>query len=408
MHSDYLIYSIPIIVFIFVVILIYIKVKYKFWSSQPVFHIYDFKYHLFPPGIIRTTAPEKSKFFDSDIQFRNTEDISKKTLDMFCSFIRTCYLQDKYSKYIPSIDNIAPYFNGHNKKSYISLKMGTDTLVDTKTQHLINRPKIYSSMTSRPMHCIIIPSLSSDDIYSFDCNYVDYLCIDYNERNKGLAAKTIYTHEYHHWREPKAPVVSVFKREDSTLGIIPICHYQMLSFDMKNWKQMTPMPSNMGKIVQCTPNSYYLVSEFIHKTKHNFNLYMSVNEGNIMELIRTKNIYVYMYVSTKGEIQSIFFFRKTCTFFDDTKRHVLACFASIRNTTSEDVFVYAFKLSVVHIVKNYKENYSYLLMENISNNNILISNLQKRTMPSFKSPASYFFYNFAYTTFHSNNCLIIN
>ena len=40
----------------------YIKIKYRFWSAQPVFHIYDFHYWLFSPDYINKSLPEKNKF----------------------------------------------------------------------------------------------------------------------------------------------------------------------------------------------------------------------------------------------------------------------------------------------------------------------------------------------------------
>ena len=58
----FLLYIIYCILLIFIVCFAIIKIKYKFWSIQPVFHFYNIKYWLFPPGIIETQEPETNKY----------------------------------------------------------------------------------------------------------------------------------------------------------------------------------------------------------------------------------------------------------------------------------------------------------------------------------------------------------
>ena len=44
--------------------MIYVKVKHRFWSNQPVFHIYSLRNWLFPKGIIDPELPKPNKFCD--------------------------------------------------------------------------------------------------------------------------------------------------------------------------------------------------------------------------------------------------------------------------------------------------------------------------------------------------------
>ena len=84
---------------------------------------------------------------------------------------------------------------------------------------------------------------------------------------------------------------------------------------------------------------------------------------------------------------------------------VLSCFASI-STTEDNIFIQGFKISFWKIAA---ENYfGFCAIEDISDNNILINNIQLKTKPLVISPTAYFFYNFAYPTFKSNKVLIIN
>ena len=49
---------------------IFIKVKFRFWASQPVFHIYNLYYWLFPPGIVQHDNPPLTKYYDAEIYVR--------------------------------------------------------------------------------------------------------------------------------------------------------------------------------------------------------------------------------------------------------------------------------------------------------------------------------------------------
>ena len=68
-------YILGSICILFLTLYLYVKVKYKFWSIQPVFHIYNLKYWLWPPGIIQHKMPPKTKYYNWRIEcdtFSNT------------------------------------------------------------------------------------------------------------------------------------------------------------------------------------------------------------------------------------------------------------------------------------------------------------------------------------------------
>lgn len=388
------------------VFFVVIRLRFRFWATQPVFHVYDLQYYLFPPGIIYPTLPDKTKFYDPDIEHLPIDDPSSETnpdmMHQLARFIRTNYLQTPAVQFCPTVDNVAPYFSSHANKSYISVKWGTELIANAKTNKIIVRPKPISSMTTRPVVCEI------SKLEPFECNYVDYLCVADTDRGKGLAAHMIYTHAYHTRRKNNKVIVSLFKREDNLTGIVPMCVYDTIGFDMHRWKYIAPMPPNMGSVVECVPSTVYQLIDFITTTKGQFEMYASVSPGNLTELVRTKNIYVYMLLSTGGEIMGAYFFRNTCTWHKDRAK-VLGLFASInRNAAaSPDLFSYAFKLATSDIVQKNPE-YTYIVIESLSNNDIIIENLKQRTTVSSRSPTAYFFYNFAYHTFQSNKVIVIN
>ena len=125
-----------------------------------------------------------------------------------------------------------------------------------------------------------------------------------------------------------------------------------------------------------------------------------------MELVSTKNLFVKMLV-IHGNIEAVYIFRKTCTFIEKNKE-IISCIASINgNTLSTNEFIQGFKVALWSIVKQY-QNFNYLSVEDVSDNIYLINNLTIKTHPIIVSPTAYFFYNFAYSPFKSERCLIIN
>ena len=130
---------------------------------------------------------------------------------------------------------------------------------------------------------------------------------------------------------------------------------------------------------------------------------LNQNVINFIELIKTKNIFVNMIIADDA-IVAVYFFRKSCVYIEKNME-VLSCFASI-STTEDNIFIQGFKISFWKIAA---ENYfGFCAIEDISDNNILINNIQLKTKPLVISPTAYFFYNFAYPTFKSNKVLIIN
>ena len=74
--------------------------------------------------------------------------------------------------------------------------------------------------------------------------------------------------------------------------------------------------------------------------------------------------------------------------------------------TSEE-FIKGFKVSLWSIIKEHN-NLRYLTIEDISDNTGIINNICIKTHPMVINPMAYFFYNFAYSPFKSEKCLIIN
>jgi GNAT superfamily N-acetyltransferase len=374
--------------------------KYGFWVVQPVFHVYDFMYMLKPPGIINHNLPEKNKYTNfksiDTTMFQEVSEIKKSRL---VNFIRSNYLQNKENIFSPKSENIIPYFNGHNAKSFISFYNEENLMLDLKKGTMVEDKKIIGIMSSRPIHVVIN---NNDKDAKFDAYYVDYLCVDKMYRKKGIAPQLIQTHEYNQRHLNKNIVVSLFKREDELTGIVPLCFYSTYGFSVNKWTKPDDLHPSYKMLEINEQNSHFLF-DFIKKNNNNFDIIINTEVTNIIELIKTNNIFIYV-ILLDDEIICAYFFRKTCTFIEKNME-VLSCFASINNC-DDNIFIQGFKISFWKIAA--EKYFGFAAIEEISHNNIIIDNLKIKTAPLIVSPTAYFFYNFAYPTFKSDRVLIIN
>jgi hypothetical protein len=355
------------------------------------------------PGIINHGLPVPNKYTN----FKNVDtvsyaDLSDFKIKRFVQFIKTNFLNYKTNIFSPKIENISPYFYGHLSKSFISFYNEENLLTDLKKGTTINDPKIIGVMTGRPLHVVINNGMNDA---KFDVYYIDYLCVDKSYRKKGIAPEVIQTHYYNQSHINKNITVNLFKREDELTGIVPLCVYSTYGFSVNTWTKPAELLP-MYKLVEINAQNFHLLFSFIQENSLQFDILIYNESTNIIELLKTKNVFIYAIVF-QNDIVCAYFFRKSCVFVDKDLE-VLSCFASINNYHEDknDIFIRGFKISFWKIAE--ENRFGYSAIENISHNNIIIENLIKKTKPHIVSPTAYFFYNFAYSTFSSTKVLIIN
>ena len=119
----------PLLYFLFMAIIllllifkIYIKKLSSFWSIQPVFHAYNIFDWMRPNGIINTQLPEFNKFCNIiNVQTKNISILTDLQRQKYTNFIKNHYLNTEEIKYLPTQNEIFPFFTGFNQPSYISI-----------------------------------------------------------------------------------------------------------------------------------------------------------------------------------------------------------------------------------------------------------------------------------------------
>ena len=96
-------YIILIIIVLLLFIKLYIKIKYSFWSSQPVYHMYDIFGRFKLNTIINNNPPDFNKYVNIiEIKTHSYDDLDDKQLEKICNFIRNNFIRMKGTvEYIP-------------------------------------------------------------------------------------------------------------------------------------------------------------------------------------------------------------------------------------------------------------------------------------------------------------------
>jgi ribosomal protein S18 acetylase RimI-like enzyme len=402
-----ILYFIGGIILIIILIFLFIRIKYRFWALQPVFHFYDLYYWFVNVGIIRHELPSTNRYTNfKEIKTYSFDRVPEDNLREFATLVQLNYFRDKDNIYNPQKENIVPYFEGHNSSAFWSFFWKPDVLINVKTNATIDDKLLVGVITSRPLHVTIYKSHLKSPA-KFDAFYVDYLCVRKGFRGKNIAPQLIQTHEYNQCHLNPNISVSLFKREEDITGIVPLTIYKTYCFDMKNWNiPPEPLHSKVNLLVGDKQNMYYLYN-FINETKGKWDITIIPEISNLLKLIDTNNLFIIMLL-VEGNIEAFYIFKKTCTNIEKDKE-AISCIASQNGyILTKKEFIQGFKLALWSVLEKQKNHYKFLIIEDVSDNGLIIDNIKIKTYPIATSPTAYFFYNFVYSPFKNDRALIVN
>ena len=389
------IYLILFVLVIYISLTAYIKIKMKFWYAQPVFHIYNIWYWLNPPGIILDQPPEINKYTNIvDIKTYGISDINETLLDRACNFIKSYYVQSPNTKYIPTKKHIVEYLKSSNNESYLSIYQ-TPKLLFEKDEPSSVLDDIISVISARPLN-ITLKGKTPFTLY-----YVDNLCVHPDYRKDGIAPNTIQTHYYNLRKNNPKIKTCLFKREGELNAIVPLTTYKTLCFNISILQKMNPGVLNVIEIGQ---NQLTLFVNFIYSQSKNFDCIIMPDLSNMLNMIKTENIYVYGILQNNNLIAA-YAFRRPSLFYD--KEEAIECFFSLyaKNADTLNAYITGFNISLNKCKEKLKT--TILLIEDIGQSGKLIDYLRNNLLNVlFQSPTAFFLYNYACYTVPSKKALI--
>jgi GNAT superfamily N-acetyltransferase len=357
---------------------LYIKIRFKFWSSQPVFNIYNIYYWILQPGIINHIVNTKSKYLDlQHVKYKYYDTLDDKEKDILVSFLNEHYLNKENINYHPEKKHVDTYFSNTVKPIYSFYKLKYTN-------------KLIASITGRQL---------SVEIYNkkFTCYYVDYLCIHKDYRKKGYAEKMIQTHEYYQ-RKHSNVLVSLFKKETNLHLIVPLVIYKTYKFDISNWENNICFTNNL-RLIKLSKKNIYEYWDILYKNTSFHKIICNIS--TLIDLIESNNIIIYVLKDIISENTNAMYIFKDCiTTYNNN--HIIECMASI-NLTEQKLFIDSF--SVILNILKYK--YSYLCIENLLDNYLIINKIKKKHDPIHVSTYAYYFYNYAIRPMNNKKILIL-
>jgi hypothetical protein len=157
-------------------------------------------------------------------------------------------------------------------------------------------------------------------------------------------------------------------------------------------------------LIECNGKNFYLLVQFLKEKENLFDICIITRYANILDLIKTENIYVY-FTLNESEINSVYFFRKSCIQVNK-ENEALTCFASINAAPSLEIFIQGYKNALYKIIDKNK-GFKSCVIEDISHNDIILQNILQKSKPFAVLSTAYYFYNFAYQKFSANKVISI-
>lgn len=388
-----------------VCIYLYLRLSYGFWFYQPVFHLYDLHYYVFPRGIVDMGMPEKNRFTNTiDIDTLLFADIVRDyRKDKLTNFIRSHYLRNGANAFLPTTQEVLPYFSEHKHPSFASFYKHAKIVENKKMQTMTNVGEIIGVMTSRPLQVSIhFSHASPKKLYAY---YVDYLCVHRDHRKKGVAPEIIQTH-YHNQRRANPEIfVNLFKREGELTGIVPLCAYPSYAYDILSLSIQEHANEHTLVNVTCNEKNMHFLSDFLKEQSHQFDIHVCSDLSNFIVLLQSGNYFVEYVVDQKQEndVLAVYFFKKTRVYLAK-KQEMLACIGSVKSKNMQmPSFIEMFKKSLFSL----RSPCTYLLIESLSHNVFITEHLNQTITPVVTSPTAYFFHNYVHHSFSPKRTFIL-
>lgn len=388
LHNIYT-YAHLLILFTIVLIVVYIKLHYPFWSSQPVYHTYDFIRWIYLTILWRPNNPYliqskvlKTRFVSLDrVVTIPYSDISSVQESELVDFLQCHSFLNENILNILDKTTIQGLLIGMSYVSFFQEDRLSPDLSDSKKE-------ILGCISSRPLQCIV--SGSKIPVY-----FWDHICVNREHEKiprKNIAYKMIQTHEYRQRLMQPNVGASAFKKEGILCeGVVPLVKFRILTFELHKILK-PPLPIDMT-VVSVNADDVY---DMIYSLTQNsiFTLYLFPEIGSLIELIRSQILRIYA-LKQKDRILGVYFLKDTQIVYDVNQNNdnnkVLECVASVDIENSP--YFFAGFLGALHNVLEKKSKFHTLRLPDLGHNSKIMERWRWKYPPISEIPAAYYIYN---------------
>jgi hypothetical protein len=443
-NSQFLLYTGVIIIVIYLIIIGTLRIKMQFWRTQPVFHIYNLKYWIKPPGFINLEPPPVNKYVNlinnKLIPVDSIDGANNVKLKQICNFIKDYYVIHPGAKYKPSEEDIMAYLTCSNHPSFFNVYQEPQMLFDggstspspplsppTATSFsIINDQEIIGVSSIRALNITLLKGRKKKKI-TFPVYYVDNLCVKPGYRKKGIPPQMIQTFYYNVSRANRRVNAYMFKREGTLTAIMPLVYFDTYCFDISCFSIGYVLNPAMS-LIEIGANQLNIFVAFIKEQQKQFECTVVPDVSSLLNLIKLEKLLIYGIIFN-NELLAAYIFRPIELYQRGSARqHIqssaeplkprlgqktvtgktIECIAIISNKDKDkDILITGFNMSLLKTIT--KCGASTLLVEETAHSPCVIKalNTNSTVFFKFKSPTAFFLYNYACYSIKNDKTLLI-
>ena len=414
---EYICISIILLVFIPI---IYIRIRYPFWSTQPIFHSYDYlRYLTKTPHEINSQVYPKAFKKDNNVHSFRFLDIDDKEFDRIVDLLQ-CHSVES-SQMLSFIDK--PTMNiihtGQFFPSYVSVyrKDKYDVTYDTNNaMSIVNTHQTVGCMTGRAINMFILDK--SGVLHEKNGYFWDNICVHREYTQENIGRKLIQAHDIHQRTNTQPISISLFKKEiDLCEGVIPLVEYPVHTFTLSKIKRPPlPAPYSVSRMYNTSVEPFYnLLYMISHSNTARNTAFIAFPEISVLDNMIQNNILLVYGLSYGNNIKCVYVFKNPQLCYDNIKDgHILECITTIteeyvQDKTLNGLIFAGFLHALQHIQKSFSNKYKIITFHNLGQNQTIIERWKWKYTPLSKNMAAYYLYNGVIPgmPIDKSNCIII-
>ena len=388
----------------------------RFWRTQPVFHLYNLKYWLKPPGFINKQPPPVNKYvnlvnnklINLSTQADNENNGEKVKIEKICKFIQDYYVLHPTASYKPSQEDILAYLQSTNHTSFFNVYQEPTYLLENGVPSGTLDEEIIGVASARVLNVTFYPKRKinkrkGNKQIAFPAYYVDNLCVKPAYRKKDIPPQMIQTFYYNVSRTNAKVNAYMFKREGRLTAIVPLVYYETHSFDITNFQTDVLLNPSMT-LLDIKEQQLNVLINFIKEQKTRFDCTILPDVSSFLHLVKLGKLLVYG-ILLGNELIAAYIFRPLELYYEGKK--TVECIAIISNCKTSEVLVAGFNMSLLRC--KVKSEADILLIEGTAHSQPIIAALQKNVsvFKKFTSPTAFYLYNYACYSFKKERTLLI-
>lgn len=369
----------------FISIFAYIKIKYPFWSTQPIYHSYDWISPCFTRPFLLNVI--KTKYYDP-MQYQ-TKIYSDCDNSELCKLLQEHYTEEEqvlHKVEIKTIDNIYK-----DPRSMITTYRLQDFSYKGHGELQINQYKNILGMTgSYPVKLSISTPNTTLEVKGW---VLHHICSNRYEsvKRKEIHQKLLDNHIYNIFQTTGEPTFHlIVKYGIQFTGVVPFVKTTQNIYNIKNSGKTHLRPGYSVNV--CKEEHYQNLFEILETENMNVLYNLSLERASLISQIESESIRIYL-LFDKRQIIGIYIVKPENLFYDDYDGYGMVVTSSISLCRTESQHT-AFQQGFQYLVSELSRKQTSILKINGLSDNIQLHPNTINRPPIEKVPLCLYLHNY--------------